>query len=400
MAKVSIIIPVYNAEKYIRKALNSLIDQTLHDIEIICVDDGSTDHSPEILDEFADHDQRIRVIHQENHGQVNANKVGIRLASAQYIGFTDADDWAERDMYEKLFRAISQEQADIVKCGYYQETGSTCIPEPPHFAEGIYDKESMIKWIYPKMLGAGDFFTWGLSVYKWNALFKKDLLIRHLMGEDERIVQGEDIAVVIPYVLDADKMVILNDCLYHYRQTPDSLIKGSVDPELARTQFMALKDSLQKSIEEKMAIFDCREYLRKYLLFAMIPRAEMLYRGFDQLPYLFPYPDVKKGSDIILYCAGTYGQHLHRYLMKSDFCHVVAWADRNADELKKQGLPVIRPDEISSYDCNIIVVASSFARQRKEIQKYLTETYPDKQISVMNIDLVMSDETSRAFGIL
>ena len=101
--KISIIVPVFNVEKYLSECLNSLINQTLKDIEIICVDDGSTDSSPSILEEFRNKDERIKVIRQENSGVSVARNNGLAIAQGEYVGFVDSDDWVDADFFEKLY---------------------------------------------------------------------------------------------------------------------------------------------------------------------------------------------------------------------------------------------------------------------------------------------------------
>lgn len=114
--KVSVIVPVYNTEKYIRRCVDSIINQTLKDIEIILVDDGSTDRCPEILDEYSINDNRIIVIHKENEGQGSARNMGLDIAKGEFIGFVDSDDWIDLDMYEKLYERVREQKADMAVC--------------------------------------------------------------------------------------------------------------------------------------------------------------------------------------------------------------------------------------------------------------------------------------------
>lgn len=123
MAKVSIIVPVYNVEKYLRKCLDSLINQTLKNIEIICINDGSTDKSLEILEEYKNRDSRIILLNQENSGQSIARNNGIKKATGEYIGFVDPDDWVDLDYYEKLYNTANTNDADIAVGGIIRVTG-------------------------------------------------------------------------------------------------------------------------------------------------------------------------------------------------------------------------------------------------------------------------------------
>lgn len=115
--KVSIIIPVYNTEKYLSRCLNSLVKQTLHDIEIICINDGSEDNSLSILENYASSDERIVLIDQKNQGQSVARNRGIEIARGKYIGFVDSDDWVDDNYFEKLYCAAENNNCDIAVAG-------------------------------------------------------------------------------------------------------------------------------------------------------------------------------------------------------------------------------------------------------------------------------------------
>ena len=116
MKKVSVIVPVYNVEKYLSRCLESLINQSLKDIEIICINDGSTDNSLQILKQFAYKDNRIKIINQTNSGQSVARNKGLAIASGKYIGFVDSDDWIDNDYYEKMFETIERTNSDFACC--------------------------------------------------------------------------------------------------------------------------------------------------------------------------------------------------------------------------------------------------------------------------------------------
>ena len=118
--KISIIIPVYNVENYIERCIDSLISQSYINLEIILVDDGSTDKSGEICDRYAVVDNRIKVIHIKNSGRGEARNIGLSQANGQYIGFVDSDDWVEKDLYKYLIENIEETKADISICAYYE----------------------------------------------------------------------------------------------------------------------------------------------------------------------------------------------------------------------------------------------------------------------------------------
>ena len=118
MEKISIVVPIYNVEKYVKKCIESLIKQTYKNIEIILVDDGSTDSSAEIIDEYANKDSRIIAIHQKNKGVSSARNTGLKAARGEYIGFVDPDDYVDCQMYEVMVNKLQASLADLVVCGY------------------------------------------------------------------------------------------------------------------------------------------------------------------------------------------------------------------------------------------------------------------------------------------
>ena len=114
--QISVIVPIYNVEKYLAKCIDSIINQTLTNIEIILVNDGSTDNSRKIIDKYDKKDSRIKVIHKKNGGQGSARNAGLDIAKGEYIGFVDSDDWIDSNMYENLYNAAISNNADIVVC--------------------------------------------------------------------------------------------------------------------------------------------------------------------------------------------------------------------------------------------------------------------------------------------
>ena len=124
---ISVIVPVYNVEPYLRKCLDSIVNQTYRDFEILIIDDGSTDGSGRICDEYAEKDSRIKVFHTENRGLSCARNLGLAEAKGEWIGFVDSDDWIEPDMYEVLIRRAEETGADVVECSHYKELDGKTI---------------------------------------------------------------------------------------------------------------------------------------------------------------------------------------------------------------------------------------------------------------------------------
>lgn len=396
---ISVIVPIYNIEQFLPQCLDSICKQTYHNLEIILVNDGSTDGSYEICERYKNKDSRIVVIHKHNGGLVSARKAGIRAASGEYIAYVDGDDWIEPNMYERMYQTITEQNVDVVMCGRYEDTGESSKPVFHGIVEGRYGKQELADRVYPNMIVNESFFEWGIFPSVWDKLFRRGCVECFQMEVDDAIVMGEDAACTYPCLLNADSIYILHECLYHYRQTTSSMVKQLRDYVMEREQFRILYYSVNSRFERDKGIFDLREQWLKYVLFLMLPRADSLYKGFDKLQYLFPFSGISKGSDIVLYGAGTYGQRLYHYLEKTGFCNVVLWVDRNFVELRKMGFDVKNPNELAASDCDTVVIANTYAKSRSSLNQELTRKYCRKTIYMIDQELILSEETIRAFGL-
>ena len=183
MKKISIIIPVYNMEKFIPRCLESLVNQTLKDIEIIVVNDGSTDNSLELLNEYKNKDSRIVVIDKANSGVSEARNTGIKKATGEYIGFVDPDDWIKKEMYEKLYNTAKDNDCDVVMCNFIKS-----------FNDGRYENEKIEvtknKVIEKPLLNELNAINLCLSV--WKGIYKRSLIIDNNIQFPKEIIIGED----------------------------------------------------------------------------------------------------------------------------------------------------------------------------------------------------------------
>lgn len=398
-AKITVIVPVYNVCEYIGQCIESILNQTYSNIEIILVDDGSTDKSGDICDKFALNDNRITVIHKKNEGIVCARKTGLKEATGNLIAYVDGDDWIEPDMMERLYDIIVEQHVDIVMCGRFEDTGKTHREVYHGIEGGRYNKQSLMNQVYPKMIVNEAFFEWGLFPSVWDKLWKKEALWDYQMAVDDRLTMGEDAACTYPALLNANSIFVLHKCLYHYRQSTSSMVKKVANKEEQRLKFSILYNSVQESFVKYIDIYDCRKQWIEYMLFLMVPRADMLYQGIEEKDYLFPFSKVKRGSNIIIYGMGTYGQLLFRYIKRSGFCNVMICVDRNYIELSEQGISVLAPSEIDKYSYDAIVVANSFATVRESIYKELSMKYPKDKICLMDEEWIKSIESLNAFGL-
>lgn len=231
---ISVIVPVYNVEKYLRQCLNSILVQTYRNLEILLIDDGSPDRCGQICDEYAEKDPRITVFHTPNRGLSAARNLGIEHAHGDYIGFVDSDDWIEPDMFETLLRKAEETDADIVTCRFYQEYTNRTEKFPSPENEFTVEGAEVLRTYLLNHTICQD---------AWNNLYKASLFtgIRYPEGRD-----FEDIATKYCLLQKAEKLVYLPACLLHYRNRKNSLsnnhsLKSLVDYWLAyKERFDAL----------------------------------------------------------------------------------------------------------------------------------------------------------------
>jgi len=398
---LSVIVPVYNISKYLRKCIESITMQSFADMEIILIDDGSTDDSGSICDEMAEKDDRVKVFHQDNMGLVNARKLGIRKSSGEFITFVDGDDWIEDDSLSFLMDQMLLRNPDVVISKHYVNKSTGQTEAGMGVPAGFYSGEELINKVFPVMIAGKELFDWGIYASFWAKLFRRDLLEPLLLAEDERLVMGEDAAVVYPYLALSDSILVCDKCTYHYRQTLTSMVKVSVEPEVERMRFRALFNSGENFFFKHKERYDFLENWRKYVLFLMIPRMDVVYYGYDNLNELFPFSGVKKGMKVVLYGAGTYGQRLMNCLNRNHLCRVVHWVDRDFMLYRELGLNVEPPDCLyrdNEYDA--IVIANSYYKSRMGLYDSLICRFPKEKVFMIDVERILSYESMKRCGLV
>lgn len=217
---ISVIVPVFNAEKTLYTCISSLKEQTFTDLEIILVNDGSTDSSMKVCDELVRKDTRISVYHVENGGPARARNIGLEHASGEYIGFVDADDFVSKHMYQTLFKAAQKDNADIVLCSYCEINGKNKRDIKHNFGEQKYTgaeiKDKLLSQFY-----CSDIV--GLSSL-WNKLYRKSFLDEHALRMDEALIRAEDYWFNFEALMQARCVSTIEDVLYYYQDNPQSIM--------------------------------------------------------------------------------------------------------------------------------------------------------------------------------
>lgn len=246
MALVSIIMPAYNAKKYVRECLDGLLDQTFDDWELIAVDDGSTDQTPQILDRYAEKDSRIKVIHKNNGGVSSARNDGMAAACGQYIAFVDADDTVPKESLR--IRADLSENADMVIAGYELFDENSVIERMPECNSDRWDTHEAVKNIFV----SGEA---GYQGYLWNKLFRNEILQTAAIRFRDGIAYNEDRLFCVEYAMHCSTVRLTNETVYRYRITPTnatSRLPQMSDAELTKfmSEFTAY-DLMLETVKEK-----------------------------------------------------------------------------------------------------------------------------------------------------
>ena len=220
MPKLSVIVPVYNTEKYLRECIDSILAQTFTDFELILVDDGSTDGSGAICDEYARKDERIQVIHQENGGITVARKSGVRVARGEYVTFVDSDDWVDQDIYRTM---LAQEPADIVICNMIRATNNGMFEIKCCVNPDKYDKQKLKDHFYPTMLFDFDHCQPAVHPSLCNKLIRSEIIRNVINNVTDGITYGEDALCSYACMLDAETIHVIGQGLYYYRENLQSV---------------------------------------------------------------------------------------------------------------------------------------------------------------------------------
>ena len=245
MVKVSVILPVYNVGKYLRQALDSLINQTLKDIEIICVNDGSPDDSANIVREYQKSDERIVLINQRNQGVAQARNAGMKKVRAPYLMWCDPDDFYNLDMCEKMYHAIVDHGVDIACCG------TKVIYEADEDMAKSDDKYYQIKFLGKQEIDSKHFFDTDVGV--WDKIFEMSLIKKYHICFPKGLVY-EDAAFFFKYFAVAQSAYYVPDMLYNYLRRAGSIMNGS-------------GHKTPKAIDHLKIMGDVYNFLKKHNLF-------------------------------------------------------------------------------------------------------------------------------------
>lgn len=356
---VSIIINVYNGSKFLEQCIESALNQASVSTEIILVDDGSTDETPDICRRYASEFESVRaVIQQKNVGLVKARKAGLEAARGDFIAYLDGDDWIEPDFIANLWMHASRNDTDLVVGGYKEELNGVIVGEFVNvIPEGHYFERNIADQIIPRMLNTGQFSEFGIFSFLWGKLFKKKFLAPHLERVDEMIHIGEDAAALYPSILTCTGLTIISEKNYVYRQHRQSSVKSIENKrrELERLSHLAIymNNTFRDSVHRSILV----PQLESFLLSLAVIRYDIFEVDQTSGNELFPFGKIPAKSDLVICGAGTFGQHLRRRLASIATVRVVGTLDDLYQLHTEKGDIVWPLEHITTLSFDFVLIA-------------------------------------------
>ncbi len=362
--KISVIVPIYNVEDYLERCIESICRQTYRNLEIILVDDGSTDSSGAICERYAAHDRRIHVIHQENKGVVPARKTGLECAKGKYIGFVDGDDYLEPEMYKELLEVMLREQADFVHSGYYVDEKAGIYGTGRNAA--FEASENRLGCLRDYVLDPISNFR--IAPSNWSKLYSCELIKEAYSEVPNTISYGEDLLCLCSCILKCKCFYIWDKAYYHYVIRADSVCNRKSVKNILREK--VLYDALCDLFHRHGLLGELSNDLETFYLYSITACIKHLGNTACQL---YKYPDIQEliGKKIILYGAGEVGQDYYTQLRRDMRCELIAVTDTRYENYHLAYMNVISPAEIARYPYDAVVIAVFYEGSAGEIKRAL-----------------------------
>ncbi len=367
---LSVIVPIYNSEQYLVRCVDSILHQQYQNIEIVLVDDGSTDRSGEICDEFVQKDARVITYHNENRGSVAARNFGAGVAKGELLTFVDSDDWIEADMYYELMQQYKEYEADIISSGYIYDNGKKLQGENDLLPQGFYGREAILQKVIPKMMYDAKYGRRAVTPSLCTKIIRKSLFLETMRNIDTQITYGDDAAIAYISIVKASGIVFAGSAWYHYCVHGNSLSTSyDINSLIKIKQF---EDYMETSFKD-LGIWEQTWYpLKQYVKLFLSPAIEKIYGVEINIPiYEFPFCLIKEGARIVIYGAGMVGKAYYRTFYESGYGTIEGWIDKNYQYLSKSGYCISAPENVKDMEFDCIVIAMENENAADSVKTYL-----------------------------
>ena len=281
----------------------------------------------------------------------------------------DGDDWVGPGFYYSLYSSIKESDADIAIAGFSRDLFSSTKNILNAIPSGIYEGKAL-DVVKKKMIADGAFYRHGITTYLWNKLFKREIIEQYQMSMDERITIGEDAATTYPAIMASKKIVITDNCAYHYRQREDSMLKTATNHNNEYLKVMYLHDYMKNLLKEWPEQYELFRQTEDLILSTFIIRSGGTIKNDNELVH-FPFAENFAGKKLAIYGAGTFGQQLVRRLKNENRCTITTWIDEDYWEYRRCCMDVDAIEHICDVEYDALIIALIDPAQIANIKKKL-----------------------------
>lgn len=369
---LSVIVPVYNAEQYLEECVQSILGQNYIELEIILVDDGSTDQSGILCDLLAKEHDCVSVLHIAHGGITKARLAGVQAAKSDKITFVDADDWIGEGAYREI---VFENNCDIVVtgiCRYFSDKDK--IMERPYLKEGIYGREEILNEIVPIMLWNPRQGTWAFDPSLCTKIFRRELILEWLekasaVGSN----YAEDSLVIFPMMFKAKKIQIIGSIYYYHRQRAS----GEIPYYIKNDDFILKLHKVYEYLDKQFKCMGHGDVMRPQLDCFYINAIELKKQCYEypllEFSACFPTDRIPQKSKVILYGAGNLGKQYWEQNSLYHFCDIVLWVDTKYKRYQSDVFKIEKPELIQEMIFDYVLVAVDNYYMAKDIVHDLYE---------------------------
>lgn len=283
---VSVVVPVYNVEKYLKRCVDSILTQTEKQLEIILVDDGSTDSSGKLCDAYAKEHSHITVIHKENGGLTSAWIAGAKVAKGDYIGFVDSDDWIDPDMYQRMYEKAKEYNADMVCCGLKKEfENSDRAPSYliDRLQQEFYNRKEITEKIVPVFLCDGSFDSRAIPASRAMKLYRRELISNNMKYCRDEVSIGEDLVITFACFQDCESICAIHDFYPYHYWINESSLTGKHDREYLK-KLLILREQLLYINKAKGGYDYSQQIVNDFLFLVLMCIKEEIHKNHSDTP--------------------------------------------------------------------------------------------------------------------
>lgn len=374
MKSLGVVIPIYNTELYLRKCIESILKQNMENLKVVLVDDGSSDSSPQISDEYALKDSRVQVIHQTNKGKIESRYTGAVQLKTDYITFVDSDDWISEGAYtilceymEKEIDVISYKIVRYVNDDYQIKSGGK-------IKEGLFLGEDYRNNICSAMIWDEEINSCGVDPSLCNKLFKREILMPQLEKAREICVgYGDDVAVVYPTLYAANSYAIVDSYKYYHRRRFEGQIPEYFLDENYYKNLTGLYEYLRNRFENSS---DYVRQLDMFFSYSASLRLRKYGTEYKSVRYLVPFDQVPPKSRVVLYGAGKVGKAYYKQINELGYCDIIAWVDKQKKQ--SEGIEISNCEVLKDRGFDYVLIALKSKEAAEEIAQMLRKEYDVK----------------------